>query len=248
MRLEELPADIRSGLSLFVDACKSSFADDLVSVTLFGSTAEGRHRATSDVNVIIVLKRFEVKRADAVREGYRLAHAAILLNAMFILENEIAGAAESFAVKFADIQARHYVLFGTDPFVALPLHREAVLRRLVQVLANLALRTRERYILLSMREEQLEPLIAEMAAPLRASAAAIMNLEGTPAKSPREALSTFVSRFGQADWHKALENMSRIREGHYFLVGEGTATILALMALTEKMRTHADVLVRGAQQ
>ncbi len=246
MKPEDLPDALRRGLELFVEACKAGFAEDLISVILFGSTAEGRHRATSDVNVIVVLKRFEVAKADAIREAYRTAHSAILLNAMFILESELESASDAFAVKFADVQARHRVLFGSDPFATLKPSREALVRRLGQVLGNLALRTRERYVLLSLREEQLGPLVAEMAAPLRSSAAALMNLAGSPARSPRDALIDFVAKFGEPAWQSALDSMSRIREGQETQAGEAPRAVLALMALTEKMRVHADALARDA--
>jgi hypothetical protein len=44
---------------------------------------------------------------------------------MFILESEIVVAKDAFAVKFADIVARHQVLYGNDPFAGLTISREA---------------------------------------------------------------------------------------------------------------------------
>ena len=45
-----LPADVREWLSRTAAALIQSFADDLRSLILFGSAAEGRMRASSDVN------------------------------------------------------------------------------------------------------------------------------------------------------------------------------------------------------
>jgi len=98
---------------------------------LFGSAAEGRLRPTSDVNVVVVLRRVDPKRLEAIGEAYRFAHAAIRLSAMFIRESEIAVAKDAFAVKFADIAARHEVLYGTDPFDGLTISREAARHRLL---------------------------------------------------------------------------------------------------------------------
>src|SRR6185436_3140946 len=171
---------------------KGAFESDLVSVVLFGSAAEGKLRATSDVNILLVLRRFEQPRADRMREPLRLAHAAVQLNAMFVLEGELAAANEAFAVKFADIQARHRVLFGSDPFAGLGTPRDALIRRLRQVLLNQQLRLRERYVMLSLREEQLARVIADAAPPLRASAASLLQLEGRPAAAPKAALEQLV--------------------------------------------------------
>ena len=86
----ELPADVERSINTFVEAAKAAFETDLVSVLMFGSAAEGRLRATSDVNMLLVLKAFDQTRADRLREPLRIAHAAVQLNAMFLMENEVA--------------------------------------------------------------------------------------------------------------------------------------------------------------
>jgi len=66
-------------------------------------------------------------------------------------------------------------------------------RRTQQVLLNLMLRMRERYALVSLREEQLTLVIADMTGPLRACAASLLKLEGTSAGSPKEALAVIIN-------------------------------------------------------
>lgn len=150
----------------------------LVSIVLFGSAAEGRMRPSSDVNLILVTKEFDVSQVNRLREVLRVAYAAIRMNVMFILESEISVASEAFAVKFTDILNRNRILFGSDPFKNMEVSRAATLQRLRQVTVNLMLRLRERYALVSLREEQLVPIIADVAGPIRASAATILGLEG----------------------------------------------------------------------
>ena len=84
---DRLPEAARAGLDAFTAAARQVFAEDLVSLVLFGSAAEGRLRATSDVNVIVVLARLDPARLKAIGDAYRLAHAAIRLSAMFLLES-----------------------------------------------------------------------------------------------------------------------------------------------------------------
>src|ERR1700730_1039423 len=116
---------VRTALSEFTAAARQAFGEDLSAVVLFGSAAEGRMRQTSDVNVIVVLRRADPAKLEAIGEAYRLAHAAIRLSAMFILESEIDIAKDAFAVKFADITTRHEVLYGDDPCVGLTILRDA---------------------------------------------------------------------------------------------------------------------------
>ena len=110
----ELPPAVERMLADLVDSAKQCFGDHLRSVVLFGSGAEGRLRATSDLNLIVVLTRFDKQRVDAFREPLRVAHVAGRATTMFVLESELPAAAEAFAVKFDDIGRRRCVLYGED--------------------------------------------------------------------------------------------------------------------------------------
>lgn len=186
--IHDLPEPVRRCLTDFCAAAGAAFGAELRSIVLFGSAAEGRLRATSDVNVIVVLRAFERGAVDRIREPLRVAAAAVRLGPMFLLESEILAAAEAFAAKFADIVHRRRVLVGDDPFSDLAVSRAAQLARLKQILLNLTLRLRALYAERSLREEQLARVLADETGPLRVAAATLLELEGAPAASPKEAL------------------------------------------------------------
>lgn len=234
---------VQSALDDFVEACQAAFRGDLASIVLFGSAAEGRLRATSDVNVIVVLKQFDKAAADRLRDPLRFAKAAIDLNPMFVLHDEIAPALEAFTLKFADIAHRHRVLFGADPFANLSLPRDALIRRLKQVLLNMQIRMRERYMTLSPRVEQLVRHIADSAGPLRAAAVSLAELEGRPAAaSPKEALEAFVSPLGDAELSAALHALSAARETQVLDAGTAGPVAMALMRLVAELRRRVEAL------
>ena len=183
-----LPTTVQEVLGTFVESARSAFGGDLLSVVLFGSAAEGRLRPLSDVNVLVVLAAFDPAKADRLRDSLRKAHAAIRLTAMFLLEAELQPAIEAFAVKFGDIARRHLILHGRDPFSGVTVPRAAAVARLKQVLLNLTLRMRETYVSRSLREEQIAAAIADNAGPLRACATTLLELQGSPVGSPKEAL------------------------------------------------------------
>jgi predicted nucleotidyltransferase len=237
-----LPDAIERTIASFIDAAKQAFGPDLVSIVLFGSGAEQSLRATSDVNILLVLKRFDQAEADRLREPLRFAHAAIELNPMFLLESEVPAAMEAFAVKFADILHRHRVLHGSDPFASVTVSNAALLRRLKQVLLNQQIRLRERYILLSLREEQLGRVIADAAPPLRSSAASILQLEGNPAPSPKKALERVVAGFNDPALGDVLLAMSHVRDGDRLEPGDAPGILMDLMRLTEKLRERVELL------
>jgi len=238
----DVGADLPAGLRAFVDAAVTVFGDDLRSVVLFGSAAEGRLRLTSDVNLILVLASFDVARADRLREPLRLAQAGLRLAPMFLLESELADAQVAFANKFMDIGQRHRVLHGADPFAALAIPRGAAIARLRQVLLNLILRLRERYLARSLHEEQLALVAAELAGPLRAAAATLLALEGRPAPSTREALERVAADVGGEAFAPTLRALSQARETGKLAPGASRETTLALLDLASRMHARAKAL------
>ena len=89
-RADRVPADL-------VDAARNTLGDTLESIVLYGSAAEGRLRPASDVNVVVVLNRFDPTRVEAFGDPVRVAQAAIRLAPMVMLRDEIPHAAAAFA-------------------------------------------------------------------------------------------------------------------------------------------------------
>jgi hypothetical protein len=202
---------------------------------LFGSAAEGKLSSYSDVNLLLILKRFDKSRADLVREPFRIAHAAMRLDIMFLLEPEIEPVMDAFAVKFSDIMTRRHILFGPDPFINLVIPPEAVRRRTIQVLLNLMLRMRERYALVSLREEQLARVVADVAGPLRACAATILTLEGKSLPSPKEALSIILTEPGAPHGGDVVKLIDTVRRDGSLPPGAAAPLLFSLMELAEFM-------------
>lgn len=230
-----LPPEVAAEIDRFVASTREALGDDLVSMVLFGSAAEGRMRATSDVNLLVVLANFDAGRVDRLREALRHAHAVIRLEAMFVLERELGRAAEAFAVKFADIRARHRVLAGRDIAASIAPSRAAMRTRLGQILLNFILRTRERYLMVSLRDEQLAPVLADAAGPLRSAAEILLELEGRPAGSPKEALEVLAREIDPPRWNQPLALLSRAREEGELPPGQGGPALLELVALAEAL-------------
>jgi hypothetical protein len=238
----DLPASVATALTAFVSAATASLGANLRSIVLFGSGAENRLRATSDVNVAVVLGVFDAERIAALSETLLAARAAVRLNAVWLLEDEIQPAAEAFAVKFADILRRRRVLWGSDPFEGLSVPREIAVARLRQVLLNLVMRLRAGYALHSRHEERLAALVADSAGPLRASAAEILELEGSPAPSPREALERIGRSIPGTNWDEVFAAISKAREARAVEPGTAAAVLLTVIDLACHLRARAAAL------
>lgn len=227
-------------LSELVDAARQCFAADLVLAALYGSAAEDRLRPGSDVNVLFVLESFDAVKVDAFRPALRTAHSALRVQAMIMLRRELPVAAELFAVKFNDIRTRHRMLHGPDLLKELVIDEAELKRRLREVLLNLAMRLRERYVMVSLREEQLVAVIADAAPPLRASAMALLKLRGIEAPSLREALETLVAGTGNTAFSAAVATLSQARQERRLPPGVAGPALLALSQLATHLREQME--------
>lgn len=245
--LPDLPAHVSRALTEFIGAAQTVFSTDLRSIILFGSAAEGRLRATSDVNLLLVLSQFDHARASDLRNPLRIAQAAVRLSPMFILAAELPAAIAVFPDKFADILRRRKVLHGSDPFVGVSIPRAILIARLDQVLLNLILRLREVYLTRGLRQEQLILPIAEAAAPLRSSAAALLELQGRSFSSPKAALEILLRESAKPSWLEAHEQVSRAREQAVLPSGVADHCLLQLIAIAQSLRARLAALGEAAQ-
>jgi predicted nucleotidyltransferase len=236
-----LPSAVRAWLSQCAHTLIESLGDQLAALLLFGSAAEGLMRASSDVNLLVMLRRFDPVRIDRASEVLQNAAVAVELHPMFLLASELPLAVESFAVKFDDIAHRRVLLYGTDPFEGLTISRELLLERLQQVLLNLTLRLRTAYAVGRAREENLASLIADCAAPLRRSAYAMLELRGVRPTSPKAALESLLAEWG-SEWSDVLRSLTQARVELRLAPGAAAPIILRLADLSESMRQRAAAL------
>jgi predicted nucleotidyltransferase len=215
-----------------VDVARVAFADNLIAALVFGSAADGTLRVTSDVNLMLVLKQFTQIAADQLRDSLRLARATVGLQVMFAVEAEIPFAAKYFALKFSDIKARHRVLYGNNPLESITIDDEDLAASAKQALLNFQLRTREQYVLVSLREEQLVNIIADAAAPLRTCAVALRRLRGESFVTAKEALEIFVSNLKAEHYSQALQHMSEARETAHLTPGTAAQVLMSLLSLS----------------
>lgn len=132
----------RQQLDEFVTRLKSAAGDNLQSIILYGSAANGEfHDGRSNINLLCVLRETSFTRlariANPVDSWTRLHHASPLL----MTNDEVQHSADVFSIEFLDMKRRYKVLYGDD--VLRDLHIPMHLHR-----AQLEYELREKLILL----------------------------------------------------------------------------------------------------
>jgi hypothetical protein len=116
-------------LDEFVQKLKSSAAENLKAVALYGSAVTGDfHSKHSDLNLLCVLEKADAARIEAlhapVEWWLRQGHRAPLV---FTLD-ELQRSADVFAIELLDMKTHHRMLHGEDVLAGLtvPLHYHAI--------------------------------------------------------------------------------------------------------------------------
>jgi len=237
--LDDLPDAARSVLTDFLDALTQVLGTELRCVVLFGSAAEGRLRATSDINVLVVADSITEAQLNALGETLRAGRAAAGLTVMFLESGEFGAACESFAMKFADIKVRHRLLYGEDPFAGSGIQRAAAVRRLGQVLLNLKVRLRERYTLDGDHPDRLAAVLADLTGPVRVGAATLLALYDGQERAPKAALEEYCA---DPRWSACLAGLSAVHRGEIPPADTLRALVADVLALLAALSAAAMAL------
>lgn len=173
----------------FISRLRAACGDNLLSVILYGSAADGEfHPEFSNVNLLCVLRASSfaalTAMTPAVEWWTRQKHHAPLV----LTREEIERSTDVFSIELLDMQQRHRVLFGDD--VLSGLHIPMHLHR-----AQLEYELREKLILLRSRllagtnKKQLwELLLGSLSTFTTLFRHALIALGDTPPKAKRDAV------------------------------------------------------------
>jgi predicted nucleotidyltransferase len=173
---------VHEALNGVVEDLKSTHADNLACVVLYGSAAAGDHiELRSDYNLLIALKRItpeDLRQAQApVREWQRLGHP---LPVYFTVE-ELSDAVDVFPIEFHQMAHARVVLYGNDPFEHVTVSEAELRHQAEYELRSKLIQLRRLYIPASVSIEKLCDLMSESLASFAALFRAVLVLHGQEA-------------------------------------------------------------------
>jgi hypothetical protein len=126
---------------------KETLGSNLKTVALFGSAAaHDRTVKFSDYNVLVVVADMGLeilkKIGPAARQWAKAGNPPPLL----FTEAQLRQAEDVFPLEFLDIKSSHTILWGSDPFPALEVHRDHLRHQLEYELRGKLIQLRQRYL------------------------------------------------------------------------------------------------------
>ena len=192
LTLPNAPPTVVTALERLTDDLTRTAGSNFAGLILYGGVARGRYRpGKSDVNVVVLLREMSGPALTAIAPSLRTARRTAAIVPMILTPAEVPATALVFPTKFLDIQDRHVVLSGGDPFASLEIPRERLSWRIVQDLRNMALRLRQRFVATLNDPTAQAASLAAMTRPLAIAAAALLRLAGHPVPSEDHSSDVF---------------------------------------------------------
>jgi predicted nucleotidyltransferase len=141
--VDGLPSGVRERLTEFTKNLETTLGKNLVGILVHGSVVRGEYRpGESDVDVIVILEKADFTELEAIGNAMQLARYSARIEAMILIEGEIAGASDAFPLLYDEIKQRHVLLTGRDPFAAVEVHDTHRRLRIEQELREAQIRLR----------------------------------------------------------------------------------------------------------
>lgn len=181
--------------STFAGGLRDTYGDGLVSVVLYGSAARGEFQeGVSDLNMLVLLRD---TRPATLRRGSGMARdwarqgnpPPLILGA-----DEWTRSADAFPIEFADIQAAHRILHGTDPFAEVVVDREHLRLQCEHELKGKQIQLREGFLLSAEQPKELGALLVRSFSTFLVLFRTVLRLAGAPVSHDAEETIAEVAR------------------------------------------------------
>ena len=154
-----LPERMARNLLQFCQDLSQLYGDDLESVVLYGSTVTGEFApGTSDINLLVMLSEIDSDQLKRGLEVMKRAWKQGIAHPLFLSYGELRHSLDVFPIEFLDIQAHHQVLYGSDPFVDLPIALDNLRHQCELELRAKVLRARQSFLEVGLSPKALKSI------------------------------------------------------------------------------------------
>ena len=113
--MAKAPKEPKEVFEEFVSDCKKIFGDDLVSIILYGSAAEGNYRpGKSDINFLVVLTEDGIDALDRALKKTGKWRKRNIATPLFLSGQYIQTSVDAYPLEYLNFQRHYQVVFGRD--------------------------------------------------------------------------------------------------------------------------------------
>ena len=123
--MAKAPKEPKEVFPIIISDCKELFGDDLISIILYGSAAQGHYRpGKSDINFLIVLTDSGIDQLDRAFGKIRKWKKKRVAIPLFLTESYILSSIDVYPIEYLNFQRHHQVIYGKDVLKGLVVDRK----------------------------------------------------------------------------------------------------------------------------
>jgi len=166
-------------LTRFVSELEAAHGENLLSVTLYGSTARDE-TDTAKHDVLIVLRRIQLEDLRQAIEPVRNWTRGGQPMPVYFSRDELERAADVFPIEFLQMEQARRVLYGTDPFELIEISNANLRHQTEYELRTKCLQLRRLFFSAATSPEQLTRVMTDSLSSFAAVFRAVLILHGAP--------------------------------------------------------------------
>jgi predicted nucleotidyltransferase len=160
--MSKAPKDPQEILPDIVRDLKDLFADDLISIILYGSAASDDYvSGKSDINLMIVLSEAGIERIDQALDMVAGWEKRNVATPLFLTEAYIRTSLDVFPIEYLNFQNNHKLAYGKDILQHLSFDREFLRLQCEREIKGKLLILRAGFLQSRGKGKNLQPLIAD---------------------------------------------------------------------------------------
>lgn len=163
----------------FTKDLKQCFENDLISVILYGSGAQGEYKyKKSDINFLVILTEDGIKSlGKAMDVVYKWSKRSVAVP-LFLTQEYINSSLDSFPIEFLNMKKYHKVVFGGDVLGSIEISKKDLRLKCEEQIKGKLLHLREEYLLTRGEKKRLEFLLAITVPTFVSIFTALLDLKG----------------------------------------------------------------------
>jgi len=145
--MPEIPETVREPLPPYLAQVQKLFGDALEAVILYGSAAGGEYLpGKSNINLLIILTKQDTELLKQYAILHKRWQKEQIVVPLFLTQAELKSSLGLFPLEYLEIQDRHVLLAGRDPFPELRIDLKNLRTQCEQELRGNLLRLRQRFV------------------------------------------------------------------------------------------------------
>lgn len=177
--MSKIPKDPSTILEPFAQDYLRVFKEDLIAIILYGSAASGDYvYKKSDINFLIVLTANGVKNLDKAHPLIKKWHKSRVSTPLFLTEDYIATALDSFPIEFLTMKQHYKVVHGKDVLQNLQFNLKDIRLQCERELRGKLIHLQENYLTSLGKPRLLKSLLVQSLPTFSSIFSALLTLKG----------------------------------------------------------------------